>query len=444
MLHLSLTRFDFLNKILLIKQVIFEVIIYSLIIIVLLHEIVTLFGYYIFMLEQLLGMLTNKKPESNASNKEGGGNSPPPAQSMQDMAGSALGGIAGGVIEAVKPAILPIAALLGGLAIFNPDMREKIMGMFGGVMKMLGMGGGEKSPEETTGRQDSPSNYGNDPLASAKTSLTNAKESLMGSNSTKFNPAKDGVSYARNAGAEGREFLNAKDYEGKISIPQTVIDDAKAKNKDVEKVYAMITIDASNNNGVAVARGFHVFHDLEKNTTKLIPFVSGGAAGVDNAKDSKSVEATNSAPMPFLVTDATKKGDGINRIGKIASADFKTNDEFGFFVEYDDGLDNRSGIGSHENLRHGSKGGQGISKGCPVVRPNDVGSMQTLMKEYGVASGSSFYILDSTETVNTSENAVKNIAKSMGGITHSDASTGNKISSEVPQAKLTPERIIAK
>jgi hypothetical protein len=235
---------------------------------------------------------------------------------------------------------------------------------------------------------------------------------------TKSAPAASPLSYATKD--SNTEWLNPKDYEGKIKIPQKVLDDAKERGE--KGVYALVTIKAGQHkDGHPYALGFHVFQEIttdkytqEKRLGKqtLIPMMSGGAKAVSasNFNDSDAVESSKYAPLPGLLTDSTgKKGDGLNAVRTITNYKKEAatsmiegkKRKFEIFVTLDDGKSTRSDIGVHNDfLDTGeSKGKPWGSQGCPVMPDEYIPEFKKQMQQLGIGTGDKYYVLDRDETV---------------------------------------------
>ena len=205
------------------------------------------------------------------------------------------------------------------------------------------------------------------------------------------------LSYANTQG--DNSFLDPKAYEGKVRLPQSAIQAAKANGQSY--VVSLVALDANNAGGnQPVARGFYVLQDLKTNEQTLIPFVSGGGKiATSNMADARTVEECKNAPLPGLVADDTSKGDGIHRQGKIELFSLNEGDDFRFFMGLSSGTASRAGIGAHRNRNHESKGGKGVSYGCPVVPPAYEEKMIGFLKSHGVKTGDTYTILDPSETI---------------------------------------------
>ena len=198
-------------------------------------------------------------------------------------------------------------------------------------------------------------------------------------------------------------WLDPKDYEGSITVPDSVIEDARANGKS--GAYGIVTVDAGyrigeNGEKQPYARGFHVFVDIESNTTTLIPMMSGGASDIDeiNFADADAVESSRNAPMPGLLHNSDDRLDGVNRIGVIETADVD-DDRLGFFMLMSDGKEQRDFIGSHSDLIETEKGESAHdapwgSRGCPMIPKSYEAQYRELLNTHGIDEGDAYYVLD--------------------------------------------------
>jgi hypothetical protein len=230
------------------------------------------------------------------------------------------------------------------------------------------------------------------------------------------------LSYSRES--TDNSFLDPEAYKGRITVPDTVLAEAKAKGYAV----TMVAVDAAKNaEGGAFVRGFYALVDGKTGEKTLVPFVSGGYGmnvGAADFANAKKIEGTKDGPLPFAVSDATGDKDDIHYRGKITAVDLKpTLDDkgrdFKLWLQLGEngtaGSDalggNRSLIGGHVNVTDAMTPAQreklGKSHGCPVVPPAYEKVMEGFFTKHNITAGADYTILDPDKTVDVKAQAVK-------------------------------------
>jgi hypothetical protein len=275
------------------------------------------------------------------------------------------------------------------------QMFQEFFEMIGGLFES------DASAEENSGVAE-PATASTQATADVKTKQPEDAETV-GQNDAPAKTEQPATPLSYNRENNDTSWLDPKEYQQKISVPDEVIAAAKANGE--KAAYGIVTVDAGYRIGEdgekhPYARGFHVFVDVENGNKTLIPMMSGGASAV-NASDfanPDAVESTTNAPMPGLLHDTETAIKGVNRVGTLETGD-ADDKRFGFFMLMTDGKENRSFIGSHTDLIETEKGENPNnapwgSNGCPVIPKAYEAQYREVLKQFDIGQGDNFYVLD--------------------------------------------------